>query len=401
MNEDEFEGYQDPSSLKEKDENFDENLIETLKKSEGVRWPGALMLMGVTLLVGLALGALFLRNSDAPTIVIDGPEITVPDIDIPDIELPIIGEESVSLEPIPLIGKQIIELEGTFTEWYVREADTDLDQNPRFVDLAWHAGTERIYLVARDKNIYWIDSSRSQIEFKDISLQVGESLPWFETVVPIDQDRILLLMDLTDEPFIIYNLKTNQVEKRFGTESENGELGTFDQIEEVKTSSNGTIYVLNRFKENDEWTDQIQVFSSEGEPILVFPLVKRFADTFAIEPDGSIFVLGGYQELFEHDLDGDLLDSIERDTFNHAEDMMFDRDGSMYFVRAFDAWLVEFKADGQFGQIYAPAHDFDAEVWDLGEVSDPKSLVIMPSGDEFVILDGFDFQRIFLFQPGE
>ncbi len=396
----------DPSSLKgDRGEPIDPaEFIETIKKSEGVRWPGALFLMGITLLIGLGLGAIFLRNNDTPAVVIDGPEINIPDInvpniEIPDIDLPTLGEDAVLDSPIPLIGRQLIQPEGTFTEWYVRKADTNLDLHPRFVDLTWHPGTERIYLVARDKNLYWIDSSREQIEFKDISLQVGESLPWFEAVVPIDQDRILLLMSHTEEPIIIYNVKTDRVEKRFGQEGENGELGTFDQIQEVKTSPNGTIYILNRYRLNDEWTDQIQVFSSEGEPILEFPLLERFADTFGIEPDGSIFVFAGYRQLFEHDLDGDLLQTIERDTFDYAEDMVFDRDGSLYFVRTFDAWLVEFQPDGEFGDIYSPAHDFDAEVWDLGEVKDPNALVLMPAGDEFVILDGFDFQRIFLFQP--
>lgn len=376
-------------------------LIETLKQSEGVRWPGAIFLMALTLLIGFGLAYLLLfSRSDTDTVSetdpIEEPGITQPINEPPNV--PIIIEEEPQTQ-IPLIGQQLINGSGTFTEWYTRDAETDTDLYPRFVDLAWHPGTERIYLAAHDKNLYWIDSSRTHIESMDISLQIGESLPFLDKIATLDQDRLLLLMSNNDQPFVIYNIKTNRVEKRFGAKSDYGELGTFDQIQNIDTAPNGTIYVHNRYEDDGEWADQMQVFDAQGNPIHFFPLAERFADAFAIDAEGTIVVIGGYNTLYEYDLDGALLGSTERDNFQHTSDMGFDAEDNLYFVRAFEAWLIELQPDGQFGRIYGPAHNFDAEKWDLGQVRNPAALIAMSNGQEFVLIDGFDQQRVFLFEP--
>lgn len=395
----------DPSNLKD-DEKIDPGeLIESLKKSDGVRWPGALFLMFLTLAVGFGLAMLifFIRPEAAPPTDPDsGPTVSErtdpPEADDPENNPPIIVDDEMPAT-IPLGGQQLINGDGTFIEWYSRQEEADLDIFPRFVDLTWHPGTERIYLVAHDKNLYWIDSSRTQIEHIDLSLRLGESLPWLDKVAVIDQDRLLLQMGNNEQPFVIYNLKNNRVEKRFGKKSESGELGTFFSIQDIGVSPNGTIYLHNRYKKADEFFDQMQVFDSQGEPIHVFPLTEKFADAFAIHSDGSIWVMGGYRGLYQYDLDGALLDAIESDNFDHVADMAIDKEGNLFFVRAFDAWLIEFQQDEQFGQIYGPAHEFTSETWDLGQVTHPQAFIRMPSGDEFVILDGTYFQRIFLFQP--
>ena len=114
----------DPSSLKgDSDKPLDPaELIETLKQSEGIRWPGAIFLMALTLLIGFGLAYLLLfSRSDTDTVSetdpIEEPGITQP-INAPP-NAPIIIEEEPQTQ-IPLIGQQLINGSGTFTEWYTR-----------------------------------------------------------------------------------------------------------------------------------------------------------------------------------------------------------------------------------------------------------------------------------------
>ena len=71
----------DPSRLK--GERIDPaELIETLKQSDGVRWPGAIVLMLLTLAIGFALAVLLIfgRDAGAPTAdeVADEPAVNQP-----------------------------------------------------------------------------------------------------------------------------------------------------------------------------------------------------------------------------------------------------------------------------------------------------------------------------------
>ncbi|MEM9777648.1 MAG: hypothetical protein AAF902_23930 [Chloroflexota bacterium] len=121
----------------------DDTLIETLKKSDGVRWPGAFFLMGLTLFVGLTAGLsfiwlLFFANDKRTELMIEFPIVEHSD------EMP--------PNPIPLGGTELETAEGKFTEWYLT---TEKYSNyPIFSDAVYHPATGRIYLVADNHYLY-------------------------------------------------------------------------------------------------------------------------------------------------------------------------------------------------------------------------------------------------------
>lgn len=400
------DSYIDPTNLKEDEKRIDPaELIDTLKQSEGVRWPGALMLMGVTLVIGLGLGAMLLRNNDEPIVTIDGPEITLSEIDIPDIGLPEVGGDSV-IESAPyyeLSNKTVETIEGTFTEWFLYRGEDDL---PNFWDYAWHPESDIIYLVAHDENIYWIGPERDKIEYRDISLRLGESLPWLQSVAILDEERLLLFMDHSDVPLVIYNVVTDRVEKRISDDSNTSGSRQINLLGDqgIIKGLNGKFYLINTYSVADAdggtaYADEIHIYDDTGEQLQVIQ-VDRGAESLTVDQNGHIFLIGGYGSLYEYDSEGNLIIEIERDLINYSTDMVVNREGQIYFVRSYDSWFIEIQPNREFGAISQPTLDFEVAKWDLGEVRSPLVMVKNPNAEEFLILDGdYDFKRLFLFTP--
>ena len=387
----------DPSRLKEaekgKDSDFDYPEPPD-KERRSIKWPAAIGLMLTTLILGVALGIFF----------ITWPKTAAPLDPLTDIgenislnEPLFSSEETGGEQPIPLSLLQTSTDEGLFTEWYLNP-DRDEDA-PHFFDATWHPGTERVYMVAHDTNLYWIDSGEKEIEFVDLSLRLGVSLPFLDSITTLDADRLVLQMDNNEPPLIVYNIKTDRVEARFGTEAEDGALGTYDLIADrgLATGPDGKIYMLNSYKKGDEWHDQVQVFDSAGKPLQVIE-VERGADTIAVNAEGQLYV-NQFDGIDIYDKDGEFSRTLNLDIFSYADDMMFDAQGHLYVVGPFDGWLTEVEASGELGRIF-PAAEYDNPGRSLGEVSQPRTIIAYPDGRRFLIIDGlYDLQRIFLFEP--
>lgn len=386
----------DPSRLKEAEKESDGEIIypdQPHKERRSIKWPAALLLMLTTLIIGIAAGIFLITLPD-----------TVAPIETTDfgenrsLNEPLIAiEESAGERPIPLTLHQESTSEGQFTEWYLNR-DRD-DEAPHFFDATWHPGTERVYMVAHDTNLYWVGSGEKEIEFVDLSLRLGISLPFLDSIATLDSDRLVLQMDNNEPPLVVYNIKENRVEARFGTKSEDGTLGTYDLIADrgIAAGPDGKIYLLNSYKKGDEWHDQVQVFSGAGEPLQVIEVV-RGADTIAVNADGELYV-NQFNGIDIYDKDGEFKRTLNLDIFSYAEDMTFSAQGNLYVVGPFDAWLAEVEANGELGRIF-PAAEYDNPGRSLGEVSQPRTLIAYPDGQRFLIIDGlYDLQRIFLFEP--
>ncbi|MEM8862350.1 MAG: hypothetical protein AAGD96_28875 [Chloroflexota bacterium] len=367
-----------PDALKD-----DKSLIDALKESEGMRWPGIFFLMGLTLAIGLIVGFFILQNNGY--------------LELELARLATVDEFPPN--PIPLGQEQIETNDGQFTEWYVTNELSE--KYPVFIDADYHPQTGRVFLVANDQNLYWIDSDRTGIYFEDIGTRLGSTTASISAVKVVDQDRLILITKFVDPPIVIYNVKNNRVEQRFGTMSENGEPGTFDRIDEkgLEVGPDGSYYLMNYFQRDDAYLDEIIVFNSEGQYVKEIPFEKGIED-FAIRQDGHIFVIQDFETLFQLDQDGNVVGQIERDAFRFVNDMAFDEDGNLFLAKPFDSWFVEIQPDQEFGFISSESVEFGADSWDLGQASFIRNMTFMPNENQFLIIDGnYKFQRLFVFEP--
>ncbi len=350
----------------------------------------------IALSMGIWLGAR--QQTGEPTIVPDVPDTHTTLID-DSADMTDFGDAPINEAaafPVALDTTQVEIPEGTVTEWLAGIPEND--EIPWFRDMAWHAGTGRVYLVASSDQLYIIDPVTQMIDVRDLGLRLGSSSIYLDLVASYDDERLVLFNDNSDNEVIVYNVVRDRVEQTFGGRDETGAPGTLYLVSEqgLAVGVDKTIYLHHTITSDDGddgYVDQIEVFSPTGAYVRSIP-VERGSDVVSVGPDGLLYTTG-YGAINQYDPAGHLAASQERDTFRHVRDLQFDMSGNYYVTHGFEFWFAQVQSDGQLGEIYGPAVDLMADYWPLGQFRRPEALIVLPEANTFLLLDGdYAFQRI-------